>query len=444
VTSWPRTPPPWRRPCEPCTAAGPTWPSRCWTARRSGPTPPGRPRRWPRARRAGGRGAGGPPGGAPPGGVHGGRPGPRGARRCRPPVGPPGPGTLGNLHGCRARRSPRSTSTSWPGAATRARPVLDVREDDEYASGHVPGATHIPLGQVPDRIAEVPTDRTVYVVCRSGGAAPRPSRCCGRPGSTPSTSPAARWRGWTPGSPSPTAASPGEPARGLERHRAPLDRPIGGPRGAPRGARRRARLRPRHRVPPRAHLLRQAGPPAAGPGPAASRSSTPWRSTWRRWPASSTAPAPASCTPRPRTSRSCCGCAGPCPGDLFDTQVAAGFAGYSGVGLAALVSAELGVSLPKGDRLTDWLARPLPADAATYAANDVVHLLELHRRLVAELEASGRLQWARDECAPPAGALRPAARPHHRVVADQGGPVAARPLGRGRPVPRRLAGGQGP
>jgi rhodanese-related sulfurtransferase len=48
-------------------------------------------------------------------------------------------------------------------------PVLDVREDDEYASGHVPGATHIPLGQVPDRAAEVPKDRTLYVVCRSGG-----------------------------------------------------------------------------------------------------------------------------------------------------------------------------------------------------------------------------------------------------------------------------------
>jgi rhodanese-related sulfurtransferase len=52
-------------------------------------------------------------------------------------------------------------------------PVLDVREDDEYASGHVPGAAHIPLGQVPDRIAEVPTDRTVYVVCRSGGRSAR-------------------------------------------------------------------------------------------------------------------------------------------------------------------------------------------------------------------------------------------------------------------------------
>jgi ribonuclease D len=89
---------------------------------------------------------------------------------------------------------------------------------------------------------------------------------------------------------------------------------------------------------------------------------------------------------------------GTLPTRLFDTQVAAGFVGYSSVGLAGLVHGELGVKLPKADRLTDWMARPLPEAAETYAAADVVHLHELHDRLVAKLEARGRLQWALDEC----------------------------------------------
>jgi rhodanese-related sulfurtransferase len=46
--------------------------------------------------------------------------------------------------------------------------LLDVREDDEWAAGHVPGARHIPLGQLAARAAEVPGDQTVYVICRSG------------------------------------------------------------------------------------------------------------------------------------------------------------------------------------------------------------------------------------------------------------------------------------
>ena len=86
------------------------------------------------------------------------------------------------------------------------------------------------------------------------------------------------------------------------------------------------------------------------------------------------------------------------PTRLFDTQVAAGFVGYSSVGLAGLVQGELGVKLPKADRLTDWLARPLPEDAVRYAASDVVHLHELHDRIVAKLEERGRLEWALDEC----------------------------------------------
>lgn len=47
--------------------------------------------------------------------------------------------------------------------------VIDVREDEEYAGGHVPGARHIPLGQVVERVAEVPTGGPVYVICALGG-----------------------------------------------------------------------------------------------------------------------------------------------------------------------------------------------------------------------------------------------------------------------------------
>lgn len=46
--------------------------------------------------------------------------------------------------------------------------VLDVREDWEYDAGHVPGASWIPLGQLADRLDEIPQDKTVVAVCRSG------------------------------------------------------------------------------------------------------------------------------------------------------------------------------------------------------------------------------------------------------------------------------------
>jgi len=46
--------------------------------------------------------------------------------------------------------------------------ILDVREDYEYDSGHIPGATLVPLGQIPNRLEEVPRDKTVIAVCRSG------------------------------------------------------------------------------------------------------------------------------------------------------------------------------------------------------------------------------------------------------------------------------------
>ena len=47
--------------------------------------------------------------------------------------------------------------------------LLDVREPDEWEAGHAPGAHHVPMMEIPARMAEVPTDVDVVVVCRSGG-----------------------------------------------------------------------------------------------------------------------------------------------------------------------------------------------------------------------------------------------------------------------------------
>ena len=46
--------------------------------------------------------------------------------------------------------------------------LIDVRENDEYAAGHIPEATLIPLGQLASRLNEIPKDKTVVAVCRSG------------------------------------------------------------------------------------------------------------------------------------------------------------------------------------------------------------------------------------------------------------------------------------
>jgi phage shock protein E len=45
---------------------------------------------------------------------------------------------------------------------------LDVREQSEWDSFHIPGTTLIPLGQLPQRLSEVPKDQPIVVVCRSG------------------------------------------------------------------------------------------------------------------------------------------------------------------------------------------------------------------------------------------------------------------------------------
>jgi rhodanese-related sulfurtransferase len=46
--------------------------------------------------------------------------------------------------------------------------ILDVREPSEWTQVHIPGATLIPLGELPSRLSEVPMDKDVIVVCHSG------------------------------------------------------------------------------------------------------------------------------------------------------------------------------------------------------------------------------------------------------------------------------------
>lgn len=51
--------------------------------------------------------------------------------------------------------------------------LLDVREQDEWDAGHAPDAQFIPLGEVTARLGELPSDRRVVVICRSGARSDR-------------------------------------------------------------------------------------------------------------------------------------------------------------------------------------------------------------------------------------------------------------------------------
>ena len=92
--------------------------------------------------------------------------------------------------------------------------------------------------------------------------------------------------------------------------------------------------------------------------------------------------------------RSC----GTVPARLLDTQLAAGFLGYTSPSLAILLERELKVRTGKADRLTDWLHRPLTDRQLSYAADDVAHLLALHDRLWARLEERSRTDWVLEAC----------------------------------------------
>ncbi len=54
--------------------------------------------------------------------------------------------------------------------------IMDVRQPNEYATGYVPNAVLIPLGEVADRLDEIPKDKPVIVVCRSGARSAQASQ----------------------------------------------------------------------------------------------------------------------------------------------------------------------------------------------------------------------------------------------------------------------------
>ncbi|KAB7790121.1 HRDC domain-containing protein [Bifidobacterium leontopitheci] len=85
------------------------------------------------------------------------------------------------------------------------------------------------------------------------------------------------------------------------------------------------------------------------------------------------------------------------PKALFDTEIAARLLGLHRFGLAAVTERYLGITLAKEHSAADWSYRPLPRDWRNYAALDVELLIELEQVMTRELEAAGKMEWAREE-----------------------------------------------
>src|SRR5687767_13856445 len=61
-----------------------------------------------------------------------------------------------------------SVPTISPAAVSDDALLLDVRESDEWAAGHIPGSVHLPMSTLLNRLAEIPKDRELVVLCKVG------------------------------------------------------------------------------------------------------------------------------------------------------------------------------------------------------------------------------------------------------------------------------------
>lgn len=88
------------------------------------------------------------------------------------------------------------------------------------------------------------------------------------------------------------------------------------------------------------------------------------------------------------------------PTPVYDTQIAAAFLGVGfSVGYQAMVEHYLDITLPKDQTRSDWLARPLTRDQLTYAALDVIYLLQVYEKQQEMLAGSEKLKWVEAEIA---------------------------------------------
>lgn len=88
------------------------------------------------------------------------------------------------------------------------------------------------------------------------------------------------------------------------------------------------------------------------------------------------------------------------PTPLFDTQMGLAYIGEGGsVGFQRAVAGILDVDIPKGATRTNWLQRPLTEHQVEYATADVYYLHQLYPKILARLEALGRLSWLQEDCA---------------------------------------------
>ena len=85
--------------------------------------------------------------------------------------------------------------------------------------------------------------------------------------------------------------------------------------------------------------------------------------------------------------------------NLFDTSIAAAFVGSERLGLQSVMKEYTGVELAKPRRLqlSDWTKRPLSPEAQKYAADDVLHLLQVREALSERLNELSRLPWTKAE-----------------------------------------------
>ncbi len=90
---------------------------------------------------------------------------------------------------------------------------------------------------------------------------------------------------------------------------------------------------------------------------------------------------------------------GKLPQTIVDTQIAAAMLGEQDqIGYATLVDQQMGVQLDKSQTRTNWLKRPLTSRQIEYAGDDVLYLIPMYQKQLAELRNKNREHWLKQDC----------------------------------------------